>query len=226
MRRWREKWSNIAPSIGSGCLRRKSVQVETVLMMTEEHLDKLRKRKEEKEKRAEKSLGVRKTAFSTQKSADFDSSESITALSLTKEMTKVNGLKADPLRGYLEKTLRFPLAELKQEGGRKWKTVDVLKKMAEEKLNKKWEEGLLRWMTSFREHLFLPPLGFSLTPLLLNLFLLLLPPPPPLLLFPNLPSSSHHCLIFSPHPPLNYHPLFPPSFPPLSPPLPPPSSHF
>ena len=179
-----------------------SAQVETVLMMTEEHLDKLRKRKEEKEKRAEKSLGVRKTAFSTKKARILTSSESITALSLTKEMTKVNGLKADPLREYLEKTLQFPLAELKQEGGRKWKTVDVLKKMAEEKLNEKWEEKVAKMDDIIQRTLVPAPTGILFDP----------PPPQPIPVSPSPPPAP---------PPLSQPPF---QLPPLSHFFPPPPS--
>ena len=57
-------------------------------------------------------IRVRKSKFSTKMARLLDTSESITALAYSKELSFVTGLKAQPLHNYLVHELKFPQAEL------------------------------------------------------------------------------------------------------------------
>ena len=104
-------------------------------------------------------IRVRKSKFSTKMARLLDTSESITALAYSKELSFVTGLKAQPLHNYLLNELKFPQAE-SMVSAKKWKPMAELITLVEKYYTSKWGEKEKIMTEHIQGMLASPPPGF------------------------------------------------------------------
>jgi hypothetical protein len=109
-----------------------------VAKLTMEHIDNIGLLKSQQKKRSEDTPSVKKRKFSTAKARVLTTPQSIAELEEDNHWSQIKKMKVNPLRTYMQETLRINEDSMKENG--KWMTKPQLLTLAEAHLSKRFEQ--------------------------------------------------------------------------------------